>query len=658
MAKLTPIVTIGAKVGRMARLQYQGVRDVTAETALRNGYDGLIQALGQYIRIRWLLLFGFLLVTFALRLLNARYAQIFAVGHLVLFGMVLNVAFYLWLESRRRLQLLAGVQVVAEIVVITALIYLSGGAQSYLFPLYAVTIITSSILLGRRASLAAAVLSTAAYAGILAGELGGFLPHLPAIFPGGGTVPEPVIDHTWTVGVINGFFQFSVALLSGHLADIAKARQEALERTNARLREQVEINENLLELAIRLKGITGLGQLEEVAAYAARNLLRAESAHLWVRDEAGRGYRPRVSAGSKEELSAFYRYWTVDADEVALAFRDNPLVLLPTGEPGFLPPTYAEMYGPGPHVAVPLRTGDDLYGFVTLNFHGSYQLTETRKALLAGLASQLTVALNHALLFQRVAEKDEARRRLLNRVVSAQEEERKRIARELHDETGQALSALILHLDLVQAALPEEATQARARLAQLHAAADQMLDEIHKLILDLRPSILDDLGLTAAVRWYQKSRLEPAGVAGKFECVGEEYRLPSEMEVALFRIVQESITNALKYAQAKNIDVTMRFEPDRVAVEIRDDGVGFEPSEVARRRGKGAPCFGILGMEERAALFGGSFNVISGPGAGTTVSVSVPVPKRRQRAGRAGGRGPASDRPDGTGVANVADGKD
>lgn len=640
----------------MGGLEYRGVRDSTAEPAFRENDGGLVQALGQYIRIRWLLLFGFLLVTLVLRMFEAEYTQVYAVGHLVLFGMVLNVAFYVWLQSRRRLSLLAGVQVVAEIVVITALIYLSGGQQSYLFPLYAVTVVTSSILLGRRASMAAALLSAVAFAGILAGERAGLFPHLPVIFPQGGALSLCGSDQSWTVGVINGFFQFSVALLSGHLADIAKARQEALEQANARLREEVEINQNLLELATRLKGISELGQLEEITAYAARNLLRAESAHLWVRDGAGHSYRPRASAGSKEGLARFYRYWRVDATEATNALRDRPFVLLHPGEVGFLPPTYAEMYGPGPHIAVPLRTGDNLYGFVVLNFLGSYQLTEARKALFDGLASQLTVALNNALLFRRVAEKDETRRRLLNRVVSAQEEERKRIARELHDETGQALSALILHLDLVQAALPENAVQARARLAQLHAAADRMLDEIHKLILDLRPSILDDLGLIAAVRWYQKSRLEPTGVGGKFTCVGEEYRLPSEMEVALFRIAQEAITNALKYAQAKTVDIAMRFDPDRIVLEIVDDGVGFELSEVARRRGQGAPCFGLLGMEERAALFGGTFDVITSPGAGAKVFVSVLVPKRRPSAGQAAGgvsqAGWASDRTMGDGTAN------
>lgn len=222
-------------------------------------------------------------------------------------------------------------------------------------------------------------------------------------------------------------------------------------------------------------------------------------------------------------------------------------------------------------------------------------------------------------LYRALREREQGRAQLLRKVILAQEEERKRIARELHDETSQSLAALVMRLDTSLAGTAD--VPARARLAETRGIAVRALEELHRLLLDLRPSVLDDLGLTSAIRWCAERHLEPLGVAVRCEFSGLPQRLPPEIETTLFRVVQEAITNIAKHAEAETVLVQCAARPDAVTIEIEDDGKGFAPETVA-----GGTGLGLTGMRERVELLGGTFEVESAPGQGTRIVLTAPVP--------------------------------
>ena len=218
-------------------------------------------------------------------------------------------------------------------------------------------------------------------------------------------------------------------------------------------------------------------------------------------------------------------------------------------------------------------------------------------------------------------ERELARAELLRKVITAQEDERKRVARELHDETTQALAALLMRVDQAAEAVRAGKTPA---LDELRALADRALADVHRLILDLRPSVLDDLGLASAVRWYAERTLSSRGVAVRCE-FGDLPALTPELETALFRICQETLSNVARHAQASHVLVELRVEGRQLCIDVEDDGVGFDQSTVARREGR--PHWGLLGIQERADLLGGQARFDSTPGAGTRVEVRIPLPQ-------------------------------
>ncbi|HEX4826161.1 MAG TPA: ATP-binding protein [Candidatus Polarisedimenticolaceae bacterium] len=209
--------------------------------------------------------------------------------------------------------------------------------------------------------------------------------------------------------------------------------------------------------------------------------------------------------------------------------------------------------------------------------------------------------------------RDETRRKLLRKVISAQEDERKRLARELHDETCQTITALKMRLD--PKAQPDAA-----------AMADRSLDELHRIIYDLRPSILDDLGLVAAIRWMAQRHLAAQGIQVRCEFDDVPEHLPPEVEIAVFRAVQEAMSNVARHAQADKVLLEIASSDHVLEVDVEDDGEGFDTQSVGEPSASGRGL-GILGMHERMELIGGTAHVASSPGGGTRVTLRVPIPE-------------------------------
>mgnify|MGYP005845653881 CR=1 FL=1 len=215
-------------------------------------------------------------------------------------------------------------------------------------------------------------------------------------------------------------------------------------------------------------------------------------------------------------------------------------------------------------------------------------------------------------------ERELLRRQLLERVIAAQEEERRRISRELHDSTSQNLTSLMVGLRTLESTC--DSPQVHCQAQDLRKIVGQVLEDVHDLAVQLRPSVLDDLGLPAALErlvheWQKRNHL----LADVVVHLGDE-RLPDPIETALYRIVQEALTNVARHAQARSVSVLVERRSNDIVAVIEDDGQGFEPGE-AHRGGR----LGLLGIRERAELLGGSLTIESSPGQGTSLFVRLPL---------------------------------
>ena len=223
-----------------------------------------------------------------------------------------------------------------------------------------------------------------------------------------------------------------------------------------------------------------------------------------------------------------------------------------------------------------------------------------------------------------IARRDQLRGELLYRVVSAQEEERARLARELHDDTLQVLTALATGLMGTANSVDSDTEALRARLRQLSAMSSQAMVELRRLIQDLRPSVLDDLGLEAALRWLADRMAQQYGYDVLLEMDDLPCRLPRSIETTLFRIAQEALTNAARHARASEVRITLNCQADGVTFIIEDNGVGFDP-RLLEQPDNVQQGWGLIGMRERAELVGGAFYVESAPGRGATLRFHLPL---------------------------------
>ena len=217
---------------------------------------------------------------------------------------------------------------------------------------------------------------------------------------------------------------------------------------------------------------------------------------------------------------------------------------------------------------------------------------------------------------------EEERRRSGTLAMRAQEEERRRLARDLHDEVNQALTAILLRLE----ALAQDSPAVNmAEVTELKRLVNQAMEELLNLARQLRPSALDDHGLMPAIETQLKRFSARTGVEGSLSVDGEPDTLPEDVQTAVYRILQEALANVGRHAAATGVTVEIEAGEDRLEMHIRDDGAGFDPSALARRSNGDGPGagLGLSGMAERARLAGGELDVRSAPGGGTTVTLRI-----------------------------------
>jgi signal transduction histidine kinase len=264
-------------------------------------------------------------------------------------------------------------------------------------------------------------------------------------------------------------------------------------------------------------------------------------------------------------------------------------------------------------VSVPLRAKDNVLGVMNVASHVPHRFTKEDVHLLHTIGDQLGIAIEQAILYERLRKARERLRKLARQNLVAEEEERRRIARELHDETSQSLSGIALQLEALiemysKSGNPD--SQLIAGLKKVQALTVQVHKEVSRVISNLHPTVLDSLGLVAA--------------AATVEAKGTEMRFPPDVEAALFRVIQGSVGNIIKHSKAKNASIVLVYQPDQFSLTIRDDGQGFDVSRLTdvEQSGRGR---GLFSMRERIGFLGGTSGVESRIGAGTTVWAKIPI---------------------------------
>lgn len=271
-----------------------------------------------------------------------------------------------------------------------------------------------------------------------------------------------------------------------------------------------------------------------------------------------------------------------------------------------------------------LDATETLLGFLEVHNKGDVGgFTPFDQKTLVGVSQVASIAIQNALAYQKLQEAESLHSHLLEKIMTAQEDERRRISRELHDDIGQSLTSLLVGLRAAEEELGREGI--RGRVSDLRKITANTLQEVQRLARGLRPSVLDDFGLEEAIVRYAADFTSTYGIqVDVAQDSGIKDRLPPPVETALYRIVQEALTNVGKYAKAATVSILLQRFPDQVQLIVEDDGQGFDPKLILQPPVTGAHL-GLHGMRERAALLNGSISIESSEGTGTTIYVMIPV---------------------------------
>ena len=270
---------------------------------------------------------------------------------------------------------------------------------------------------------------------------------------------------------------------------------------------------------------------------------------------------------------------------------------------------------------LPLFAEETLVGVLNLATHSPDAFTAEHEEIARSVAAQLAVAIRQARLFAEVSAGREQSRALSLRLVEIQEAERRFMAHELHDDIGQTLTCLKLTLNRPKW---ETGQNVDAILHEATGLVDDLLDRVRQLSLDLRPQILDDLGLAPALDWLFKRYIKQTGIRIHFQHTPMTDRLPAPLETAVFRIVQEALTNVARHAKVDEATVRIWSDRGHLGVQVEDKGMGFDLEQALAARAS----TGVAGMRERALVLGGEFAVESTLGAGTRLTVELPLPQK------------------------------
>lgn len=410
---------------------------------------------------------------------------------------------------------------------------------------------------------------------------------------------------------------------TGH--KLIKAVKEALARgqlgrENARLRAFLP----LFEVTRALHGEVELSRLFPLILRTVVNETKADIASLLLIE----GENQQLSVGATLGLPEESNSWQKVSEAVAG-------VVVQTLEPYVLlwetcdDPKIKEELGKtkvASLVCLPLLAKGKAIGLIELGkLADKAPFSPSDMELLAVLCGEMAVAIENATLFDRVKAQQFQVQELLAQVVVAQEQERRRLSLELHDSPTQLVTGSLYEVETCSALLDKSNFDgAQAKLVDVRHLLEQSIDELRRLAADLHPPALEKSGLVPALRQYVTEYKRNTGIACTLQAEGKAVRLPSQLEISIYRIAQEALTNVRKHAKASAISIQVKFCPDNFIINITDNGEGFELLDMPRSEKVGARL-GLEGMKERAKMIGGTLTINTSPGGGTTIGLTVPI---------------------------------
>ena len=402
---------------------------------------------------------------------------------------------------------------------------------------------------------------------------------------------------------------------------------EAFNHMTEELQRQAEKLSTLNTLAATVGQSLDLSEVLRTALDKVLEMMGVGAGWINVQDERGEKIRIVASRGLPEEAALAHSHCVWSQDICVGVIESGRGQIFRNGRQHFCPAAEClQEEGLIVHACVPLKSKDLVLGIMSLAGVPSSNLwmfTEESLDVLMAIGRQIGIAIENASLYEELRQKEVLRRQLLEREITLREKERKRIARELHDQTGQRLTSITMTLGLLEDEV--STAEARAHIRDLRDTATQVLKEVRDLALHLRPSLLDDLGLLAALRHYLKLYQTRYRLLVDFQALGlDGRRLPPDVETALFRITQQALTNVAQHAHADHVTVLLEHRGTSAQLIVEDDGSGFDVAYMMDSR----PHEGNLGlycMRERVALIGGTLTIESTPGRGTAVFVRIPL---------------------------------
>ena len=384
----------------------------------------------------------------------------------------------------------------------------------------------------------------------------------------------------------------------------------------------------LSRVSAAISSLRDLDAILEVALDNVLNIMNGTKGGILLLDEHTQTLSYRVYRGLSAEYAKEMQLKVGDgiAGKVAQSGRSILLEDI-SADPRTARPEWVRREGLKAWLSVPLRAKEAVLGVINVASDAPHHFTKHDMHLLHSIGDQVGVAVEEAKLYEQLRRSRERYRQLAQQVLLAQEDERRRIARELHDDTSQSLSGLALNLQaLIEMAdmIGVQDAEFKTRMNKAHSLATQIGNEVSRLIADLRPTLLDTLGLIPAIRHYAETNLTALNIniSFEFEAVGESF--PPPMEAGLFRWAQGAIGNIMQHSDAKNVTISLKREGTELILSISDDGKGFDVSQLTgiEEGGRGA---GLFSMKERVRLLGGNCSVQSQPGQGTTATARVPL---------------------------------
>jgi len=387
----------------------------------------------------------------------------------------------------------------------------------------------------------------------------------------------------------------------------------------------------LLALSHISSAISGVQDLDTILRITLDSVLKLINSDiggiLFLDEETDRLYY-RVQRGLSPRYAEEMRMPIGEGIAGSVAASGEPIVLEDISkDPRAAYPDLISKEGLRGFASIPLKTKDRVVGVMNIASHVAKRFAADDVSLLSSIGDYLGTAIEQARLYDRLTRASERYQTLLQHALTAQEQERKRIARELHDETSQAITSLTLSLQAIIGMAEVKGIGDQEFLETLkatHSYAVYAGNEIIKLMKELRPTLLDELGMPAAIHRYAKDTLQAKGINVIADFTGTDRRFPPEVEVTLFRVAQGLIGNILEHSQAKNASIKLECSASECVLRIEDDGVGFDVSKLTRvdPSGRGA---GVFTLKERVGLAGGHCRIESRPGRGTRVVAKVPV---------------------------------